>query len=86
MSRFHADVSKNGDVVLRPYTEQEEELADIREAEFAEYILQKEILDAILRIEETITERRKREAILSEYGREWLLERENEISELRSQL
>lgn len=46
--------------------------------------LHKPAIDGILSIEQEITPRRLREAILSDEGKAWLLGKENQIKALRS--
>lgn len=46
--------------------------------------LHKPVVDSILSIEQEITPRRLREAILSDEGKAWLLGKENQIKALRS--
>lgn len=86
MTRKHAEFESNGSIIVRDYTPEEESAADIAEQEFENYLLQKEILDAIISIEATITNRRLREALLTSEGAEWLSQKEQEIEVLRAQL
>lgn len=69
-----------------PFTAEEEAQRDAEEQAWADSAVKRGALQKIAQLEASITERRKREAILSQEGKDWLLSVDLQIAEERSRL
>jgi len=75
MPRYHR---QNGENVQ--FTEEEEKARDAEELLWEQNKIVREVTREIRRLEHTVTPRRMREAALTDAGKQWLAEIENQIS------
>lgn len=80
--RFHQELGGT----IRPFTPEEEARADEFEARIEAEAPRRAALDEISSLEATVTNRRLREAALTDEGKAWLLDVEAQIKKLRANL